>query len=182
MLWGDYMILYRNVTEDEYKAIINNVPILYSLNYNGMNFFKFGEHAKMYYRYLGQIIMKCDIPDELISEMDFVNFYPYKNFEVGVPLPEYIIEKSSFDTKYIQEINPSIKESSKYYNGIREGKLYDAFLKDMYKQWKNITDDYSNNKYGFYDYIVNYFDDKDIDNVLMSYSDELSKKKLIRKK
>ena len=156
------MILYRDVTTKEFKQLLKNDKKGSNPNYNGMHFFKYGEHAKTFLHLYGNMILACDIPDYLIEEMDYVNFYPFKDFVVGVPIPEYIIDRDNFDYAFIRDFNPSIKDN--------DGKIYNMFLKDMYNEWKKYNKYYFNDKYGFYDYVVNFLSDKDLDDIISNYN------------
>lgn len=155
------MIMYRDVTDEEFKKLMNNEKLNDVNNYDGMHFFKYLYHAKMYLHNYGKIILACDIPEYLIEELTYVYFYPYKRFEVGVPIPEYVIKKGNFDYAFINGFNPSGKDD--------DGKNYSKFLKEMYCEWKRISKDYANDKYGFYDYVVDYFKDKNLDDVISGY-------------
>lgn len=162
------MILYRPITHKEFESYFKNECTLEKKDYNGMHFFKYGEHAKMYLPYYGRMIISCDIPNDLIKEMDYVKF-PFKGFKVGAPIPEYIIDRDNFDYTFIIETNPQI---------IPDGKLYNAFLEEMYASWKKNNKDYRNNECGFYDYVVAYLSDKDLDETISEYSEH---KKRIKK-
>jgi hypothetical protein len=59
-----------------------------------MHFFRYAQHAKNVVDRFGEIIVRCDIPDELIDQEGF-GFY---NMEVSV-LPECIIKKENFVKK-----------------------------------------------------------------------------------
>lgn len=156
------MILYRPVTYKEFESFFEKKQTSEKRDYNGMNFFKYGEHAKRYLSYYGQMIIACDIPEDLIEEMDYVSF-PFENFIVGAPIPEYIIDKDDFDYTFIVETNPQIKKIQD------DGEFYNVFLREMYDSWKRNNKDYRNDKYGFYDYVVAYLNDKDLDEVISEY-------------
>ena len=164
------MVMYRVITDEEFKKIANGDKSIGKPDYDKIHFFKYGQHARMYLPYYGQMILECDIPDCLIEEMDYVNFYPYKNFAVGVPIPEYVINKNNFDYVFIKSVNPSIKDG--------DGKLYRRFLNNLYRKWKKDNKDFHNDKNGFYDYVVNFLGDRDLDSTICEYD----KKKLIRKR
>ena len=155
------MILYRDVTKNEFKKIVNCDKKIGRADYDGMHFFKYADHAKKYLHCFGEIILECDIPDYLIEEMDYVNFYPYNNFAVGVPIPEYVINKNNFDYVFVKSTDPDMRGN--------DSKLYGMFLNDMYNKWKKINKDYFNDKYGFYDYVVAYLKDKELDDVIDRY-------------
>lgn len=162
------MILYRPITYKEFESYFKNDFTLEKKDYNGMHFFKYGEHARMYLPYYGRMIINCDIPEDLIKEMDYVKF-PFKNFAVGVPIPEYIIDRDDFDYAFIVKANPQINH---------DGKLYNAFLEEMYAIWKKNNKDYRNDEYGFYDYVVAYLSDKNLDETISKYGEN---KKRIKK-
>ena len=164
------MVMYRVITDEEFKKIANGDKLIGKLDYDKIHFFKYGRHARMFLSCYGQMILECDIPDYLIEEMDYVKFYPYKFFAVGVPIPEYIIKKNDFDYAFVKNINPDI--------GYNDGKLYGRFLRNMYKKWKKDNKDFHNDKNEFYDYVVKFLSDRDLDSTIC----EDNKKKLIRKK
>lgn len=163
------MVMYRVITDEEFKKITNGDKSIGKPDYDKIHFFKYGQHARMFLPYYGQMIFECDIPDYLIEEIDYVNFYPYKFFAVGVPIPEYIIKKNDFDYAFVKNINPDI--------GCNDGKLYGKFLNDMYKKWKKNNKNYFNDKYGFYDYVVNYLKDKNLDDILREFANKYNEKK-----
>ena len=162
------MKMYRYVTNKELDNMAKGKQVTSNNNYSGMNFFKYYEHAKMYLSYYGNMIIGCDVPNDLIEEMDYVNFYPFKRFEVGAPIPEYIINRDNFDYTFITEINPSVDDA--------DGKLYNNFLMEMYNEWKKINKKYRNDKYGFYDYVVEYLKNRDLDEVIREYG--INKKRI----
>ena len=174
------MILYRDMTYEEFSKLRDG-KMDKNINYNGMHFFKYGEHAKVFLPKIGEMILKCDIPEELIEEETYVNFYPYKSFVVPVPIPEYVINKDDFEKRFMLEINPNLKTSSKYIDGVREDKIYDRFLKDLYIKWKEINPNYYENIYGFYDYVMDYLDGRGLDEVLDGYTFKKKKRRLLRK-
>ena len=170
------MILYRDVTYEEFEQITSGKKIATGNNYNGMHFFKYFQHAKMYLSCYGQMIIECDIPEYLIKEIDYVKFYPYKSFEVGVPIPECIINKDDFDYSFIRSTNPKKNQIPNY----NDGKLYNKFLSDEFKKWKKNNANYANDKYGFYDYVTDYLKGKNLDDFLFSYAEKKNAKRLVR--
>ncbi len=178
---GDYMILYRDMMYDEYKKILDgeqNTLCLHkntikenTFNYRGnmayMHFFKYLEHARNYISIFGQFIVKCDIPNELIEEFGY-GFYRYKGFSEYVPIPEFIIKRESFSTDFIQDINPTNRDSNNIL-GIREFKLYNMLLKELYIEWKKNNGCYVKD-YDFCNYVLDYFKDKKLDNILNDYA------------
>lgn len=174
------MILYRDMTYEEYEKIMENIDAQkvhtyfkgeensynYAENTTYMHFFKNILYAKMYLPLFGQMIVKCDIPDGLIAEEGY-GFYRYKNYTVAIPIPECTINRRDFSADYITEINPSIRKENKCILGIKENKLYDIFLKKMYEEWKR---NYSNmgNQNDFCYYVVDYLKHNNLDNILTS--------------
>ncbi len=175
---GDYMILYRNMKYDEYNKILDakEFPIYDERKFNIDNSFTyedgnarmhlFGniEYAKMYLDIFGEMIVKCNIPDNLIEKYGY-GFYEFKSIPVYVPIPEYIIKRSDFSLDYIEEINPSIRKNANFILGIREVKLYDMFLNDMYLQWKK-NNNGNKNENNFCYYVINYLKTRNLDDVL----------------
>lgn len=168
---GDCMILYRDITYDEFEKLVGNKQLVENSGYDGMNFFKYGSHAKKYLNQLGQMIIKCDIPDYLIKEMDYIKFYPYSYFSVGVPIPEYIMRKKDFDNTFITEINPNIN---------KDDSLFHTFLKERYSEWKKNNGNQFIGECGFYDYVLHYLNGRNLDDVILKYAN--SNKMLVRKK
>ena len=167
------------MTYDEYDAIMKNILDLGSQQYAGMHFFKYVDHANSFISDLGQMIVMCDIPDELIKEFDYVSFRR-RRFSVAVPIPEYIIDKNYFDKDFIVEINPSLR-FTEMINGRRNGKIYNSFLKDMYNEFIRTNGYFFETPYVFYDYVKDFFKDKDLDEVINLYACSNITKKLIRR-
>ena len=176
------MILYRDMSYEHYKKILDGEKKTFVRNYyvgkeNSfeykddcayMHFFNYASHAKMYLPIFGQMIIKCDIPDELIEEKGY-GFYRYKNIAVDVPIPECIIKRDNFSIDFIKEINPWIKNNISYVNEIRVDKLYNDLLKSLYNEWKKNNENYFNDYDGFCRYVIEYFDGRSLDDVLNCY-------------
>lgn len=152
--------MYRPVTYMAFEELSKNV-MPEKKEYDGMHFFKYAVHAKMYLPYYGEMIISCDIPNHLIEEMDYV-LHPFNSFLVGAPIPEYIIKDKNFNSSFITEINPTIKKMPDYV----EGQNYNTFLEEKYDEWLNTICDH---EYGFYDYVVEYLRGKDIDETMKKY-------------
>ena len=157
------MFMYRPVTYEEFEKLSKNI-LPDKKDYDGMHFFKYGVHAKMYLPHYGKMIIGCDIPNYLIREMDYVN-HPFKNFFVNAPIPQYIIKKDDFDSSFITETNPEIKKMPDY----ADGEIYNDFLECMYNEWTRNTKNWYGNVYGFYDYVVEFLKGKDLDETMKKY-------------
>ena len=174
------MILYRDMTYKEFSKLREGKMDINPL-YNGMHFFRYGEHARTFLPQIGEMILKCDIPEELIIEEAYVNFYPYKSFAVPVPIPEYVIDKGDFERGFMREVNPNLRNDSKFINGVKEYKIYDKFLKDLYIKWKECTPKYYEDRYGFYDYVMDYLNGRELDEIIEKYALENKKRRLLRR-
>ncbi len=145
------MILYRNMRYEEYKEIANgkDFPLINRQNifrentfeYGGkddqlprMHFFKNIDFADMYIGILGDMIVKCDVPDSLIDEHGF-GFYHFERIPYDVPIPECTVRRADFSVDFIKEINPSVRKNSKYVLNENEKMLYRSFLNQMYNEW-----------------------------------------------
>ena len=171
------MILYRDMTYKEYNKILNNKEFprydkktivdnsfTYGDSEARMHMFKNIEYAKMYLYCFGEMIVKCNIPDNLIEESGY-GYYGYKRYPIYVPIPEYTVKRSDFSTDYIEEINPSMRKNYNYILGVREIKLYNMLLKKLYKEWI-MRDSSGTSNYGFCNYVINYLQSKNLDDVL----------------
>lgn len=184
------MYLYRDMSYEEfYKELYggksNYIPNLYSNLVNTfhyrdnmtsyIHFFKYAQHAQKFINVLGrQMIVKCDIPDELIEEQGF-GFYDYNGIDVA-PIPEYIIKVNNFLSKYMVDINPTQK--GYFLFGIKDAKLYDTLMKELYRDWKKNNVDSSNIL--FKKHVVDFFKNRDLDDVLEAYQKLCNERKKIK--
>ena len=131
-----------------------------------MHLFRNIEYAKMYLSFFGEMIVKCNIPDNIIEQRGY-GYYGYKRYPIYVPIPECIVKRSDFSFDYIEEINPSIRKNSNYILGVKEIKTYEMLIKKLYREWKNNNFSYTNGyDYDFCHYVINYLQSKDLDDVL----------------
>ena len=143
---------------------------MYDDGYPRMHFFRNIEYAKKYLDIFGQMIVKCNVPDNLIEKNGY-GYYHYKGYSVRVPIPEFIIKRSDFSVKFIKEINPNIRNNLIYLFGFKEVELYDMFLKRLYNEWKN--ENYErNNDYDFCYYVVNYLKSNNLDDILREIAND----------
>ena len=175
------MILFRDITYKEYNRIyFGGKPISYkeydekcnNFHYQKgkeyTHFFRYIEHAKLYLPSFGEMIIKCDIPDDKIVEKGF-GMYTYKKM-LCAAIPEYIINIDDYLIDYVKESNPSMRNSIKKINGVSEAKIYEKLLKELYIDWYNIAYPLDYGEYQFYTYIVDYFDDVGLDAALNIYA------------
>lgn len=189
---GDTMILYRGMLLDEYEKIrdgkvfpryddnIANVDNSFTYKDGDpcMHFFKNIEYAKRYLYCFGEMIVKCNMPDNLIEESGY-GFYGRKKYSVYIPIPEYIVKRSNFSLDYIEEINPSIRKNYNYILGVRETKLYDRVIKELYEEWVREHEYYG--KRDFCLYVVKYFQLHNLEDILNKNASEYNESKgLIR--
>ena len=152
-----------------------------------MHFFRYLEHAREYTHMFGNLIVKCDIPDDLIEKTGYgfysyfypyfyPYFWPYKNSDVTAPIPEIIIKRSSFSSKYIMgKINRCKKKETPCISGVKEVKLYHNILKKLYVEWKNNNPNIDD-EFDFCYYALEYFNDRDLDNILNEECEDYLKK------
>ena len=175
------MILYRNMTYEEYKKIVNgtefppingqNIFRENTFEYGGsddqlprMHFFKNIDFADMYIGILGDMIVKCDVPDNLIDEHGF-GFYHFERIPVDVPIPECTVKRKDFSIDFIQEVNPSVRKNSRYVLGVNEKRLYRIFLNKMYEEWVRSAS-YNKGDFDFAYYVVERLAGRSIEDVL----------------
>lgn len=189
------MILYRvmsnyelkklmgiNVDESEKSTLCGDNTFIYERGVKYIHFFKYAEHAKKMIYKFGEIIVKCDIPDELIDQQGF-GFY---NMVVSV-VPECIVKKENFDVNFIKGFKyeltvgwcapdiPIGEHKGRYIGGY--GELYEELFKDLENEWLREKPPVSVNTY-----IASKLKDKDLDKILLSYIDRVHAKHLPTKK
>ncbi len=143
-----------------------------------MHFFKNIEYAKRYLYRFGEMIVKCNVPDNLIEESGY-GFYGYKKYPVYIPFPEYIVKRSNFSLNYIEETYPNIRRNYNYILGVRETKLYDRVIKELYEEWVSEHEYYG--KRDFCLYVVKYFQLHNLEDILEKNASEYNASKgLIR--
>lgn len=174
------MYLFRDISYEEYYKELYGVKESYKEKIYGygslvntfhycnktsyMHFFKYVQHAQKFINVLErQMIIKCDIPDELIEEQGF-GFYDYNGID-SAPIPEYIIKRDNFLSSYLVDVNPTQK--GYFLFRIKDAKLYDAFIKEMYKNWKK--NNVNSSDILFKNYVGEFFKDRNLDDVLDAY-------------
>lgn len=189
------MILYRvmsnyelkklmgiNVGDNEKNSLWGGNTFCYEPKTEYLHFFKYAEHAKALVYKFGEIIAKCDIPDELIDQEGF-GFY---NMEVSA-IPECIVKKENFDVNFIKGFkyqlisgwtHPSIpleEYKGRYMAGY--GELYKELFDDLKKEYYKINPPETVNNY-----IASRLKGVDLDKLLLKYIDRVHAKHFPTKK
>ena len=189
------MILYRvmsnyelkkmmgiNVADNEKNSLWGGNTFSYEPNTEYMHFFRYSEHAKALVCKFGEIIAKCDIPDELIDQAGF-GFY---NMEVSV-IPECIMKKENFNVNFIKGFKyqltlgwtlPSIpleEYKGRYMAGY--GELYEQLFFDLKKEYYKTNPSETVN-----DYIASRLKGVNLDKLLLNYIDRVHEKRFPTKK
>lgn len=165
-----------NVNDNERSVLCGNNTFRYERGTEYMHFFRYADHAKAMIYKFGEIIVRCDIPDELVDQEGF-GFY---SSEISV-LPECIIKKENFDVNFIKGFkyqltcgwsNPPIpieEHRGRYIGGY--GELYAELFNDLKKQYyKEDPPELINS------YIVGKLKGKKLDEVLLGYIDKVDQK------
>jgi len=171
-----------NVSDNEENSLWGGNTFNYEPKTEYLHFFKYAEHAKALVYKFGEIIAKCDIPDELIDQEGF-GFY---NMEVSA-IPECIMKKENFDVNFIKGFKyqltlgwtlPSIL-LGEYKGGYKAGygELYKELLDDLKKEYYKENPPETVNRY-----IANKLKGVDLDTLLLKYIDRVHAKHFPTKK
>lgn len=183
------MILYRvmsnyeikklmgiKVVDNEKNSLWGGNTFNYDYKTEYLHFFRYAEHAKDLVYKFGEIIAKCDIPDELIDQEGF-GFY---NMEVSA-IPECIIKKENFDVNFIKGFKyqltvgwclPSIpveEYKGRYMAG--QGELYKELFNDLKKEYYKENPPVTLN-----DYVASKLKGVNLDKLLLNYIDRVHEK------
>ena len=184
------MILYRVMSSYELKKLMdadvneNEKPTLrgtntfkYEKDVEYMHFFRYASHAKNMISMFGEIVVKCDIPDELIDK-EGLGFYSFLRVST---IPECIIKKENFDVNFIKGFKydltmgwctPNIpigEHKGRYIGSYNE--LYEELFKDLEKEFYMKRPPVSLN-----DYVASKLKNVDLDKLLLSYIDRVHEK------
>lgn len=176
------MILYRDITYDEYDELCNG-KVKKKINIYGsecntfnykedeyiIHFFRYLRHAKSYIDLFGEMIIEYEIPDDKIVDYGFGR-YQYGFMNDSVAIPEVIIRRDDYVLDNITAINPD-----RGYD--LEASAYDILIKELYKDWKK-----RKQKKTFYEYLVEYFRDVDLDAIINVYTGKKKRRRLIKEK
>lgn len=154
-----------------FKKSNNNVNTFdYKDNISYMHFFKFAEHARKYSQLFGKWLIMCDIPDDLIEQSGY-GIYRYSfDDSISIPIPEYIINKDNFKDHFIVKARPKKRECIQYTEGVNKLVIYYQIIDDLLKEFKDLNGQRNFNNNEFILYVLKYFGDSDIDDILFEYS------------
>ena len=178
------MVLYRDITYDEYNELcdgkVKKKINIYGTDCNTFNykvdeycihFYRYLRHAMMYLHLFGEMTIKYEIPDDKIVDCGF-GIYSYKTLEESVAIPEVIIKKEDYVLDNIIAINPDLTNDDAL-----ESYTYDVIIKELYKDWRK-----GKREKLFYEYLMDYFKEVDLDTIMNIYLRRSSKKSLIKRR
>ncbi len=126
----------------------------------------------------GDKLIMCDIPDGILKAGYGIYKYPGDK-NILIPIPEFIINRDNFKTDYVVKIRPKKSDCIQLVDGMNKVILYHQLLDDLYDGFLNNEQyQFDNNK--FIVYVLKYFNEIDIDDVILKYAN--SNKMLVRKK
>jgi len=171
-----------NVSDNEANSLWGGNTFTYEPKTEYLHFFKYAEHAKALVYKFGEIIAKCDIPDELIDQEGF-GFY---NMEVSA-IPECIMKKENFDVNFIEGVKYQVRVGwtlpsillGEYKGGYKAGygELYKELFDDLKKEYYKENPPETVNRY-----IANKLKGVDLDTLLLKYIDRVHAKHFPTKK
>lgn len=169
-------LMGADVNKNEKCTLRGNNTFRYEKGVEYMHFFKYASHAKNIISMFGEIVVRCDIPDEFIDQEGF-GFY---NTKVSV-IPECIIKRENFDVNFIKGFKydltvgwctphiPIGEHKGRYIGSYDE--LYEELFKDLEKEYYKQDSMVSLNTY-----VASKLKNVDLDKLLLNYVDRVHEK------